>query len=250
MANGREVAFFTDAIQVPLAPCFGIMAVAPDPVVGQPGVTVPGVQSSRPPGPFGGNMDVKQMTAGSKLLLPVGIDGALFSTGDAHFAQGDGEVSGTAIEMGARVTVRTAIRKGQGAFIKWPHFEGGAQLKAIEPSSFYATTGVPVKKPGFVPPPHQYLSDKIIDLGQLNEDLTMAARNALIDIIERHSEPRTMTPDRTLYTAEDGTWRLMRRAVRGREPIIVKQEEGDMGGYEDAPGLTRVDLEEAMLYVA
>jgi acetamidase/formamidase len=77
----------------------GIMAVAPDPVVGQPGVTVPGVQSSRPPGPFGGNMDVKDLTVGSVLYLPVFHSGALFYVGDPHSAQGDGEVSGTAIEQ-------------------------------------------------------------------------------------------------------------------------------------------------------
>ena len=66
-AGDREVAFFSDDIEVPLAPFMGIMAVAPNPVVGQPGVTVPGVQSSRPPGAFGGNMDVKDLTAGSVL---------------------------------------------------------------------------------------------------------------------------------------------------------------------------------------
>ena len=97
--GNREVAFFSDDIQVPLAPFMGIMAVAPDPVVGQPGVTVPGVQSSRPPGAFGGNLDVKDLTAGSVLYLPVFHPGALFYVGDPHSAQGDGEVSGTALEQ-------------------------------------------------------------------------------------------------------------------------------------------------------
>lgn len=98
-AGDREVAFFSDDIEVPLAPFMGIMAVAPNPVVGQPGVTVPGVQSSRPPGAFGGNMDVKDLTVGSVLYLPVFHPGALFYVGDPHSAQGDGEVSGTAIEQ-------------------------------------------------------------------------------------------------------------------------------------------------------
>ena len=98
-AGDREVAFFAENIEVPLAPFMGIMAVAPDPVVGQPGVTVPGVQSSRPPGAFGGNMDVKDLTVGSVLYLPVFHPGALFYVGDPHSAQGDGEVSGTAIEQ-------------------------------------------------------------------------------------------------------------------------------------------------------
>ena len=99
VVNDREVALFADDIQVPLAPFMGIMAVAPAPVVGQPGVTVPGVQSSRPPGAFGGNMDVKDLGVGSVLYLPVFHPGALFYVGDPHSAQGDGEVSGTAIEQ-------------------------------------------------------------------------------------------------------------------------------------------------------
>ena len=100
IVGGREVALFSRDIHVPLSPFMGIMAVAPaDPVVGQPGVTVPGVQSSRPPGPFGGNMDLKDLTAGTTLYLPVFQAGALFYAGDPHSAQGDGEVSGTAIEQ-------------------------------------------------------------------------------------------------------------------------------------------------------
>ena len=72
MVDGREVALFSDDIHVPLAPFMGIMAVAPDrPTVGQPGVTMPGVQGSRPPGPFGGNMDIKDLTVGTRLYLPV-----------------------------------------------------------------------------------------------------------------------------------------------------------------------------------
>ena len=59
-----------------------------------------------PPRKNGGNMDVKQLTAGTTLYLPVWVDGALFSVGDGHAAQGDGEVCVTAVEMSARVTLR------------------------------------------------------------------------------------------------------------------------------------------------
>lgn len=111
MSGDREVAFFDEGIEVPLAPFMGILAVAPDPVVGQPGVTVPGVQSSRPPGPFGGNLDVKDLTAGATLYLPVFHEGALFYVGDPHGAQGDGEVSGTAIEQSLEGTFRLTVRK-------------------------------------------------------------------------------------------------------------------------------------------
>ena len=110
-AGGREVAFFADDIHVPLEPFMGILAVAPAPVVGEPGVSVPGVQSSRPPGAFGGNLDVKDLTAGTKVFLPVFHPGALFYTGDPHGAQGDGEVSGTAIEQSLTGVFRFALHK-------------------------------------------------------------------------------------------------------------------------------------------
>ena len=110
--EGREVAFFSPDIQVPLAPFMGILAVAPDPVVGEPGVTVPGVQGSRPPGAFGGNLDVKDLTAGTTVYLPVFHPGALFYAGDGHGAQGDGEVSGTAIEQSLTGVFRFVVHKG------------------------------------------------------------------------------------------------------------------------------------------
>ncbi len=106
-----EVAFFSDDVQVPLAPFMGILAVAPDPVVGQPGVTVPGVQGSRPPGAFGGNLDVKDLKVGTTVYLPVFHPGALFYVGDPHGAQGDGEVSGTAIEQSLTGTFRLTVHK-------------------------------------------------------------------------------------------------------------------------------------------
>ena len=113
-ADGREVAFFADGIQVPLAPFMGVMAVAPEnPTVGQPGVTVPGVQASRPPGPFGGNLDVKDLAAGSTLYLPVYHPGARFYVGDPHSVQGDGEVSGTAIEQSLSGDFRFVLHKGR-----------------------------------------------------------------------------------------------------------------------------------------
>ena len=137
-----------------------------------------------PPRENGGNMDVQQMQIGTTLLLPCFIDGCGLFVGDVHFAQGDGEVSGTAIEMGGVVSVVTEVRKGQGSVITGPEVEGGAQIKAIEPSQFYQTIGLPIKSAGGVPAPHAYLeSQKIADLENLSEDLTLAARNALIKMI-------------------------------------------------------------------
>ena len=124
-AGGREVAFFSDTVQVPLAPFMGIMAVAPEsPAVGQPGVTLAGVQASRPPGPFGGNLDVKALAAGSTLYLPVFHPGARFYVGDPHSAQGDGEVSGTAIEQSLSGDFRFVLHKDRS--IDGPRAENAA----------------------------------------------------------------------------------------------------------------------------
>lgn len=120
MSNRRHVALFADGIEVPMSPFMGIMAVAPEnPAVGQPGVTVAGVQGSSPPGPFGGNMDVRDLGAGTTLYLPVFHPGALFYVGDPHGVQGDGEVSGTALEQSLSGTFRFSVLKGKSIDGPW-----------------------------------------------------------------------------------------------------------------------------------
>jgi acetamidase/formamidase len=112
--NGRDVAFLADDIHAPLAPFMGIMAVAPRiPALGEPGVTIAGVQSSTPPGTYGGNMDLRDLTAGSTLYLPVFHRGALFYVGDPHGVQGNGEVSGNALEQSLTGVFRFRVHKGK-----------------------------------------------------------------------------------------------------------------------------------------
>lgn len=155
-----------------------------------------------PPRENGGNMDVKQMQVGTTLLLPCFVDGCGLFAGDVHFAQGDGEVSGTAVEMGARVTVRVDVRKGAGKDIKAPQFEGGAELKTIAPSKFYATIGLPLKKAGEVPVYVTYIDgEKIGPLSNLSEDLTLAARNALIEMIDYIVREHGLTPEQAYVLA-------------------------------------------------
>jgi formamidase len=138
-----------------------------------------------PPRENGGNMDIKQMQVGTTLLLPCFVDGCLLSIGDVHFAQGDGEVSGTAIEMDATVTVRVNVIKGLGDKVTQPQFRGGDQLKRLAPKKFHATVGYPLKKPGEIPPTHAYLNGaKIGPLTNLSEDVTLAARDALLQMVE------------------------------------------------------------------
>jgi acetamidase/formamidase len=99
----KKVAFFSPDITIPLRPFMGIMAVAPAKQV-----------SSRAPGDFGGNMDFQKLQAGSTLYLPVHVKGALFVTGDSHAAQGDGEVSGNALEASMTPTLQFIVHKGKG----------------------------------------------------------------------------------------------------------------------------------------
>ncbi len=156
----------------------------PQGVCGPPGLHRDRCLRTIPPRENGGNMDVKQMQKGTTLLLPCFVRGCLLSIGDVHYAQGDGEVSGTAIEMDATVTVEVDVRKGLGALVKQPHFEGGSQLKRLAPSSFYATVGFPLKAAGEIPATHAYLDGaKIGPLTNLSEDVTLAARNALLQMV-------------------------------------------------------------------
>ncbi len=96
---------FTDSLapaRVPLRPFPGIMGVAP---------AGDGEFRTRPPGPFGGNMDVRELAAGATLYLPIMRPGALFSVGDVHAAQGDGEVCINGIETPADVSLRFKVRR-------------------------------------------------------------------------------------------------------------------------------------------
>ena len=126
-----------------------------------------------PPRENCGNADVKQMTAGSRLFVPVHVEGALYSVGDGHFAQGDSECCGTAIEMGAAVTVRFRLHRGEAARrnIVWPRFAHPGYFTAAPwaaPRNFIATMGMPVREDG----------------SNASGDVTLAARNALLNMID------------------------------------------------------------------
>jgi acetamidase/formamidase len=100
-------------MEVPLRPFFGVMAVAPPPAWG--------VISTLPPRKNGGNLDNKELVAGTTVYLPIHVDGALFSAGDGHGAQGDGEVCVTAIETGLIGTFRLTARDDMR--LEWPMAE-------------------------------------------------------------------------------------------------------------------------------
>ncbi len=101
-----NTAVLPSGLRVPMAPFFGQLAVAPPAAFGR--------QNSKEPREFGGNLDCKDLTAGSTIYLPVWNEGALFSTGDGHAAQGHGEVNGTAVETSLKGTFELRVRKDLG----------------------------------------------------------------------------------------------------------------------------------------
>ncbi len=109
----RMVAPFNDDIEIPLRPFFGSMGVAPPPAAGR--------ISSNPPWIHAGNMDNKELVAGTTLYIPVHTKGALFQVGDGHAAQGDGEVNQTAIETSLHGRLQFIVRKGKS--LEWPRAE-------------------------------------------------------------------------------------------------------------------------------
>ncbi|MDA0681166.1 MAG: acetamidase/formamidase family protein [Proteobacteria bacterium] len=138
-----------------------------------------------PPREHGGNMDIRYLQTGVTVYLPCNIEGCGLAIGDFHYAQGDGEVSGTAIEMDADITVTTRIVKDGPNLRHGPHYEGPVSLLSIPSKRFYATTGFPLKGEGEVPRDIAYLaSSKIADLPNLSKDLSLAAANALVAMID------------------------------------------------------------------
>ena len=113
------------------------------PFPGTLGVAMPesGEHSIVPPSRFGGNMDVKHLRTGVTLFLPVGVEGALFSLGDTHAAQGDGEVCGTAIETAMDVILRLTVRRDFSIEAPQFHLPAGAGLDDAW-TSFHVCTGV------------------------------------------------------------------------------------------------------------
>lgn len=122
----------------------------------------------------GGNLDIKHLTRGARLRVPVYVEGALFSTGDAHYCQGDGEACGTPIECGATLYARFKVFKGEAAkhgidTVEFYHEDYFAPPQFAAPRRFYATTGLSMNKSG----------------GRTEaEDLNEATKNALRNMIK------------------------------------------------------------------
>jgi acetamidase/formamidase len=133
---------------IPLRPFLGVMGVARADI---------GSFRTRPPGPFGGNLDVRQLSAGATLYLPVFVPGALFSCGDGHAAQGDGEVCINGIEAPLDVELRFRLHKNQPL-----------------------TSPIVEFPPDLTPSPGEWL---IVETGPLLEDAARAATSRMVDLL-------------------------------------------------------------------
>jgi formamidase len=158
----------------------GGVALPPDPDGAVPSDEAIAGEALRtvPPRENAGNLDIKQISPGTTVLLPVYTDGGLVSTGDVHYAQGDCEACGTAIEMRSRVHLSFGIRKGEAErrgiqdlqFFRDDYF---TRPEVAVPRRFFATTGIGVHKDGT----------------NESEDLSLSAKNALLNMID-HLETR------------------------------------------------------------
>ncbi len=145
--------------RVPLKPFAGTIGLAP---------AEPGLHSVVPPRRMGGNMDIRDLAAGTELYLPVEVDGALFSIGDTHAAQGDGEVCGTAIESPMHTVLTLDIVRG--ANLAMPRFTTpGPVSRHLDAKGYEVTTGI-------------------------GEDLMEGARTALSQMVELLAARHGMAP--------------------------------------------------------
>ena len=200
LADGVATSADLPGVAIPGAPFMGVMGVAPDAallaavaareaadaesggmvLLPDPASAVPATDAiartglrTIAPHETGGNIDIKQLTAGARLYLPVHVPGALFSAGDGHFAQGDGESCGTAIEMRATLSATFTLHRGRARErgIRGVHFArdgAGPGAWPATPERYYATTGIAVDREG----------------RSRSEDLTVAARDAVRTMID------------------------------------------------------------------
>lgn len=126
-----DFCMFSSEIRIPYEPFCGVMGVAP---------RERGRVSTGPPGENGGNVDIRHLTAGSTVLLPVFVSGALFSCGDCHAAQGDGEINGTGIESPMTVTLRFGLQQGRRIPQMRFYTPSGKPLSAADRGGYFVTT--------------------------------------------------------------------------------------------------------------
>jgi acetamidase/formamidase len=178
----RMVGHFATGIEIPLHPFFGSMGVAPPPSAGR--------VSSAPPGRHAGNIDNKDLVAGTILYIPVYVPGALFEVGDGHAAQGDGEVDITALETSLVGTFQLIVRKD--LHLTWPRAETPAE---------WITMG-------------------------MDDDLTEAAKIATREMIDFLATTRKMTREDAYMLVSAAGDLVITQVVDGPKGVHVKMPKG------------------------
>jgi acetamidase/formamidase len=171
----RNVAKFAEGIEIPLKPFFGVMGVAPPLQTGRIG--------SGPPWVHGGNMDNQELGEGATVYIPVHAKGALFSVGDGHAAQGDGELCGTALETGLHGKLQLIVRKDLS--LRWPR---------AETATHYVTMG-------------------------FHENLEQAARIATLEMLDYLVEEKGLSRDRAYILASDAVDLRITQLVDGKKGV-------------------------------
>ena len=162
---------FLPGIIIPLRPFYGSMGVAPAPALGR--------VSSNPPGRHAGNMDNKELVAGSTVYIPVFVPGALFEIGDGHAAQGDGEVDQTAIETSLRGRVQLTVRKSMP--LNYPRAETSTDFISMgfDPDLAKATTIAVQEMVDFI------ASTKKMSKHQAYQLVSLAGNVAVTQLVDR-----------------------------------------------------------------
>jgi acetamidase/formamidase len=180
-------ATFAPGIVIPLKPFFGSMGVAPPLEAGR--------VSSNPPGTHAGNLDNRELVAGTMLLIPVHVAGALFEVGDGHAAQGDGEVDQTAIETSLRGRLQLTVRKNMK--LAWPR---------AETSTDYISMGT-------------------------DEDLTKATRTAIQEMVDFLVQTRGMSQQAAYQLTSIAGNVAVTQLVDGKVGVHVKMPKGIFTGF-------------------
>ncbi|HWD23059.1 MAG TPA: acetamidase/formamidase family protein [Burkholderiales bacterium] len=161
--EGSNMAVLPSGLRVPMRPFFGQLGVAPPAEAGR--------QNSKEPREFGGNIDCKELVAGSTVFLPVLNEGALFSTGDGHAIQGDGEVNGTAAETALEGTFEFRVRKD----LEW-------RLPRAETPTHYLTFGLDADLDDAARQALREMLQWIVDLTGISRDEAYALGSLAVDL--------------------------------------------------------------------
>jgi acetamidase/formamidase len=167
----RMTAEFLPGIVIPLKPFYGSLGIAPEPEMGR--------LSSNPPGRHAGNLDNRELVAGSTLYIPVFARGALFEIGDGHVAQGDGEVDQTAIETSLRGRLQLTVRKDMK--LKWPRAETATDYisMATDPDLVTATKAAIQEMINFL------VSEKKLTRHQAYQLVSIAGNVAITQLVDK-----------------------------------------------------------------